>query len=80
MVKDPEVLLKGSGKGRGALVGALIEISAVVGGRQPEEELKQPRRADFFLQLCMQPVLLKYCLAVKDPEVLLRDPGKGRGH
>ena len=37
VVKDPEVLLKDPGKGRGALVGALVEISAGVGGRQPEE-------------------------------------------
>ena len=39
VLKDPGVLLKDPGKGRGALIGELlvVEISAGLGGRQPEE-------------------------------------------
>ena len=77
---SPGVLFKDPGKGRGALVGALVEISAGVGwGATARRIIDAASQSRFFVQLCTQPSLLKYCLVVKDPGVLLKDPGKGRG-
>ena len=83
MVKDPGVLLKDPGKGRGALIKTLVEISAgvkVVGRPIARKMIKAASQSRFFFpHLCTQPVLLKYCLLVKDPGVLLQGPGKRRG-